>query len=370
VHTALQALAREHRRRIGVPVVAITGSSGKTTTKDVVSRVLSRHLRIASSAGNLNSQLGLPLCLLNDLGPEHELAVYEVGMSARGEIARLAGMIEPTIGAVTNIGPAHLEFLGSLDGVYEAKAELIDALPSDGRLVLNAQDVYAGRMRARFPGRTIMVSLGELSAASAEVIELEIQSSDLEGTRGRLRVGDESHDFCFPLLGRHLACSGLMAVAIGRELGLPVGALIEALAGCEPAKHRMEVRRGRVLVLDDCYNANPSSTRAALAFLAEVPYAGRKIAVLGDMLELGETGPESHRAVLAGLAETGFSRAILVGPLFAAAAAQVDGGERFLLAPDASAAAGIIAREVRPGDLVLLKGSRGIKLEELLAVLA
>lgn len=378
VREALQTLAAEHRRRIDIPVVAITGSSGKTTTKDVISRVLSRVRRTASSAGNFNSQLGLPLCLLNDLTKDHEVAVYEVGMSARGEIARLAGMIQPSIGAVTNVGPAHLEFLGSLDGVYEAKSELIDALPPGGLVVLNAEDDYGMRMRRRFAGRAVMVTQADPTAAFAPAspertqrMRLEVTHSGLEGTRGRLWIGDEDHAFHLPLLGRHLAYAGMMAVAIGRELGIPVQDLLEGLVECRPTTHRMEVRQGRVKVLDDCYNANPSSTKAALAFLEEVDHPGRKIAVLGDMLEMGETGPEAHREIVARVRDSRLSKVHLVGPLYAEAAESVGvaADPRFATHATTDALAAVLPASLEPTDLILLKGSRGIKLDKLLPLL-
>jgi UDP-N-acetylmuramyl pentapeptide synthase len=275
------------------------------------------------------------------------------------------------------VGPAHLEFLGSLDGVYEAKSELIDALPASGVVVLNAEDAYGTRMRRRFAGRAVMLTQAAPTAAFAEaapgktqVMRLAVSRSGLEGTVGTLEIGDESHAFHFPLLGRHLAYAGMMAVAIGRELGIPIADLLAGLGDCKPTTHRMEVRQGRVMVLDDCYNANPSSTKAALSFLEEVEHGGRKIAVLGDMLEMGETGPAAHREIVELLAGSKIAKVHLVGKLYADALAAVGSmGERFAAHPSTDALAAVLPASLEPTDLVLLKGSRGIKLDKLLPLL-
>lgn len=372
---ALQALAAWHRQRVGIPVVAVTGTNGKTTTKDVIAHVLGQQARVCASVGNLNSQLGMPLTLLNRMGREHQVGVFEVGMSARGEIARLCAVLKPDRGVVTNVGPAHTQFLGDVENVFRAKSELVEALPAAGRLYLNAECRFHARMRAAFAGEARRVSLHDASAD----LRLEVASVDLNGIRGKLHVRGEDapRELWMPIPGLHMAYPALFAVAVALDLGFDVSKAIESLASCRPAKHRMQVvGRGGVTILDDCYNANPPSTEALLDFVRALRHAGRKVLVLGDMLELGELALPSHRKIVERVvADRAFDRAWFVGPIYREAAAAVPAVAdalregRVRLAEDCEPVAGQLKDELSDGDLLVLKASRGIGLDQLLEAL-
>ena len=362
---ALQRLARWHREQIRIPVFAVTGTNGKTTTKEVVAHVLAAQLPVCASVGNLNSQLGMPLTLLNRLRPEHRVGVFEVGMSARGEIARLCSILQPDRGAVTNVGAAHTQFLGDVENVFRAKSELVEALPATGLLYLNAEDRYATRMREKFAGQARRVSLTDAAAD----LRLELTSVDLNGVRGILHVAGESpRPLWIPIPGRHMAYPALFAIAVARDLGLDLDASLAALATCAPAKHRMQVTaRGGVTIVDDCYNANPMSTEALLDFVGGVTHPGRKLLVLGDMLELGDLSLPSHRKILERVsAAPGFARSWFVGPIYREAAAGLPLPESMTLVPDREPVLAALKADLRDGDLLVLKASRGIGLDLLL----
>jgi UDP-N-acetylmuramoyl-tripeptide--D-alanyl-D-alanine ligase len=327
---------------------------------------------VCSSVGNLNSQLGMPLTVLNRMGTEHKAGVFEVGMSARGEIARLCKILKPDRGAVTNVGAAHTQFLGDVENVFRAKSELVEALPASGRLYVNAEDRFSARMQGAYAGVSRRVSLDDRGADYF----LEIEIVDLNGVRGKLHVKGEgkARALWIPIAGRHMAYPALFAVAVARDLGLDVDASLAALATCTPAKHRMQVTaRGGVTILDDCYNANPPSTEALLAFVRGVKHPGRKLLVLGDMLELGELAQPSHMKIMENVAgESGFAKAWFVGPIYREAAGklpavqeQIAGG-RIRLAESREPVLAELKTALVDGDLVVLKASRGIGLDWIL----
>lgn len=369
---ALQALAAWHRQQVGIPVVAVTGTNGKTTTKEVIAHVLGAQLPVCASVGNLNSQLGMPLTVLNKMGREHKVGVFEVGMSARGEIARLCTILKPDRGVVTNVGTAHTQFLGDVENVFLAKSELVDALPDGGRLYVNREDRFHERMEQRFAGAKTRVSLVDRSAPYF----LDVQSVDLNGLRGELHVAGVTgvKKLWMPIPGRHMAYPALFAIAVARDLGLDLDASLAALATCAPAKHRMQVvGRGGVTVLDDCYNANPPSTEALLEFVRGVPHQGRKMLVLGDMLELGDISLGAHRKIVERvLAEPGFARAWFVGPIYREAAEGLAGLQdamasgRVVMAESRDPVLGQLKSGLSDGDLLVLKASRGIGLDKIL----
>jgi UDP-N-acetylmuramoyl-tripeptide--D-alanyl-D-alanine ligase len=373
VPVALQALAAHHRRNIPIPMVAVTGTNGKTTTKEVIAHVLAAHLPVCYSVGNLNSQLGMPLTLLNNLRPTHRAGVFEVGMSAPGEIARLCRILQPTHGVVTNVGAAHTEFLGSVENVFRAKSELPDSLPKDGRLYLNAECGYHGRMRSNYKGISRVVSVRDTNAD----MFLEVDSADLLGTRGRVRVDGGWHSFAIPIPGRHMIYPGLFALSVCRDLGLDLATSLRALASSTPAKHRMQVfARGALTILDDCYNANPPSTLALLDFVRDVSHAGRKVLVLGDMLELGDLGRSSHAKVLEqAVGDERFNRIFVVGSLYREALADVPATQGALASGRLSQWDGAapllpsLRDALKDGDLLVLKASRGIGLDKLIDAL-
>ena len=362
---ALQELASWWRLRHDVRVVGITGSTGKTIAKEITADVLSRTLRTLRNEGNLNSETGLPMTLLR-LEPEHEVAVLEMSMYTVGEIARLAEISRPEVGVVLAVHPAHLERAGSIERIAQAKAELPQALPSDGLAVLNADDPRVAAMRGLTRAEVRTFGLG----ADADVRAADVVSRGLDGTEFTLRTpwGDRRATSAMP--GRHLVPHALAAAAVAQHFGVPLDEVVAALAAGSHAPHRMsevEAASGARLV-DDTYNASPVSMAAALDFLAETPLAPgrRRLAVLGDMLELGPDEERLHRQIGARVAGSA-DALVAVGKRgrWIAEAARAAGAGSVLTASDADEAAAVLERALAPGvgDLVLLKASRGIGLE-------
>ena len=367
---ALQELAAWWRVRHAVRVVGITGSTGKTIAKEITADVLSRGLVTLRNEGNLNSETGLPMTLLQ-LAPEHEVAVLEMSMYTLGEIARLAEIARPEIGVVLAVHPVHLERAGSIERIARAKAELPAALPHDGLAVLNADDARVAAMREVTAAevRTFGLSPG------ADVRADEIVSNGLAGTEFTVRApwGERRVRSATP--GRHLVPHALAAIAVAERLGIGLVDAAEALAAGSHAAHRMSVAEGAsgATLVDDTYNASPVSVAAALEFLAETPLAAgrRRIAVLGDMLELGPEEERLHREIGV-LAAASADAIVTVGPRgdWIADAAEA-AGARVARSADAVEAAAVLERDLVPGigDLVLLKASRGIGLDRAVEIL-
>jgi UDP-N-acetylmuramoyl-tripeptide--D-alanyl-D-alanine ligase len=357
---ALQRLGAAHRRRFAIPVIAITGSNGKTTTKELAATVLSARRRVLKPVGSYNNQWGVPLTLLA-LEPEHEAAVLEIGMNAFGEIAALAQLCQPTVGVVTSIAPAHLEGVGSVEGVQKAKGELVEAIPPDGVVVLNADDplVLALGARARGP----VVTYGQADRADVRLGDLALAD---RGLAFRLFAGGAKADVRLPLAGRHNAWHAAAAAAVGLALGVPLDETSAALALATPVKGRLVWRdAGGVRILDDTYNANPVSVRAAFDALREAPGGGRCWLILGDMLELGAHTETAHREVGTWAAELPVAGVVAVGPSMrlAAETARAAGcPEVATFASPEDAAAHLMPR-LAHGDRVLVKGSRGMRME-------
>jgi UDP-N-acetylmuramoyl-tripeptide--D-alanyl-D-alanine ligase len=357
---ALQRLGAFHRRRFAIPVVAITGSNGKTTTKELTATVLSARRRVLKPVGSYNNQWGVPLTLLA-LGPQHQAAVIELGMNAFGEIAALAQLCQPTVGVVTTIAPAHLEGVGSVEGVQKAKGELVEAIPPDGTVVLNADDPLVLALASR--ARTRVVTYGQADAADVRLGDVAASEA---GLAFRLVAGSTAADVRLPLAGRHNAWNAAAAAAVGLALGVPLDEAAVALGLAAPVKGRLVWREaGGVRVLDDTYNANPASMRAALDTLRDAPGAGRRFALLGDMLELGAQAETAHRDVGAWVAALPAAGLAAVGPGMRLAAAEA----RRAGCPDVAtfdapeAAAAYLAGRAARGDRVLVKGSRGMRME-------
>ncbi|MDP9467770.1 MAG: UDP-N-acetylmuramoyl-tripeptide--D-alanyl-D-alanine ligase [Chloroflexota bacterium] len=368
---ALQEVAAWWRARSKVRVVGITGSTGKTIAKEIVADVLARALRVLRSEGNLNSETGLPMTLLN-LEPWHEVAVLEMSMYTEGEIARLAEIARPEVGVVLAVHPTHLERAGSLDAIARAKAELPEALPSDGLAVLNADDPRVAAMRDGTAAAVRTFGLG----ATADVRATEIESHGVAGTSFTLRApwGERRLHSATP--GRHLVPHALAAAIVAQHFEVPLDDLKAALAQGSHAPHRMALveAAGGATVIDDTYNASPVSVAAALDFLAESPLAaGRhRYAVLGDMLELGPDEERLHRQI--GTMAAGVAEALIaVGERgrWIGEAAIAAGLPRVTIVRDADEARAAVDRDLAPGvgDLVLVKGSRGIELDRLVAAL-
>jgi len=357
--TALQSLAAHVRRRWGRTVVAVTGSAGKTTTKEAIAAALGARFRVLKSHGNLNNAFGMPLQLLR-LEPEHEFAVVEMGMNHADEIAALALIASPDWGVVTNVGTAHIEnFSEGQDGIARAKFELVAALPANGVAFLNADDPYVSQFGRGFQGRVVYFGAGP--CADPQVLGA---TEDLNGLHIRFRAGEREASLTLRLLGAHNASNALAGLAVALEAGVELDAAVAALAGLTAGD-----KRGQVLdidgatILNDCYNSNPEALRSMIQTLAARP-ATRRILVAGEMLEQGEHGPALHAACGRAAAEAGLDLVAGVGGnaehLATAACA---GGVAAIFLPDAEAAGRWLRGRLRPGDVVLVKGSRGVHLE-------
>lgn len=358
---ALQTLAAHVRRRWGKRLVGITGSAGKTSTKDAVAAVLAAKFSVLKSLGNLNNGFGLPLQLLR-LEPEHEYAAIEMGMNHAGEIAQLCRIAAPDWGVVTNVGMAHVEnFPDGQSGIARAKYELIEALPPNGVAFLNCDDRYVSQFGRDFPGETVYFGAGPCSDPlitrihEGQQLEIELIS---EGQEASLKLS---------LLGRHNAVNAAAAIAVGREAGVPLEAAIRALEELRPGD-----KRGQVLSIDgatiinDAYNSNPEALKSMIRTLAALP-AARRILVAGEMLELGDFAAELHSECGEAAAEAHID--IIVGVRGHAAdlvrgvtEAAVSGVATIFLR-DADTAGEWLKENLRAGDVVLVKGSRGVRLE-------
>ncbi|MHB8771698.1 MAG: UDP-N-acetylmuramoyl-tripeptide--D-alanyl-D-alanine ligase [Syntrophales bacterium] len=361
---ALGAIARAWRLRFPIPVVAITGSSGKTTTKELLAAIVSRSRSVLKTAGNLNNLIGLPLTLLG-LRPGHETAIVELGTNRPGEIGRLAAIAEPDVGLITNIGPAHMEGLGSLEGIREEKGDLLRVMAGRGTAVINRDDDAVAVLAQRWQGNRVTFGTGPDADLSAR----RIGRPAPDGVEFELVAGGGATPVRLAVPGRHNVMNALAAAAAAWALGFDRQAIAAGLAAFHPVPGRMEIRAlgtGARIVID-AYNANPASVREALLTLREVRGAGRGFAVLGDMLELGERAAELHGEVGALLAETSVERAYLKGPLsrFTAEGAQERGfpAERIVRFDDPGPVVADLRRHLGPGDWILIKGSRRMKME-------
>ena len=370
---ALQTLAREVRRRWGKRLVAVTGSTGKSTTKEMIAAILSRRFRVLRSPGNLNNDFGLPLALLG-LEPEHEVAVMELAMSAPGEIARLARLAEPQVGVVTNVAPAHLQFFDSVDAIARAKRELIDYLAttgSDAVAVLNQDDERVRKFAEGFPGRVLTFGFSENAAFRAA----EVNCAEGLGSVVRVTTPDWKSEFTLPLPGRHNVENALAAIAASSVFDILPEEIGKALAEFQNLHQRSEILTlpGEVTVINDCYNSNPLAMERMIETLAAWPGARRRIVVAGEMLELGPTSPELHRGVGRKCAQSGAAWVIAVqGDARFIMEGALEGGlppSRGRFFPDATSAGEFCQTIIAPGDVILVKGSRGVHLETVVEML-
>jgi len=360
--TALQTLATAVRKLWGKPLVGITGSAGKTTTKEAIAHVLAARFRVLKSEGNFNNHFGLPLMLLK-LEPEHDVAVIEMGMSHAGEIRALARIARPEVGVVTNVAPVHLEFFDSLAGIARAKYELIESLPASGTAVLNADDDFVSQFGRNFKGKVVTYG----TRAMADVRAENIQTRGAEGSEFDVVMPGAREHARLPLVGEHNVLNALAAVSVGVARGLTPSEAVGALATLAPPDKRGQVLQlGNITVINDCYNSNPKALDAMVDALAAMK-ARRRIVVAGEMLELGPAAEQMHRAAGQHIGEKRIDLLVAVRGL---AQAMVDGAlpagtqAEFVATPEE--AGEWLARETRDGDVVLLKASRGVKLEKAL----
>jgi UDP-N-acetylmuramoyl-tripeptide--D-alanyl-D-alanine ligase len=352
---ALQSMARSARVRWGGQVIGVTGSAGKTTTKDAIADLLSVEMKVGKTIGNLNNHVGTPLSILR-LPDDCQVAVLEMGMNHAGEIRALAEIARPNVGVVTNVGYAHTEYFDDgIEGVALAKRELIDALPADGTAVLNADDPRVAGFEAP---RTVTFGFSEGADVRAEKIELAPDGSRFEVDGVQFEV---------PLAGRHGVMNALAAIAVAGVYGLPPQRLAEAARSLRTGKMRGErLEIDGITILNDCYNANPEAVRAMLDVLGATP-APRRVAVLGEMLELGRTAEPLHREIGSYVAGRGID--VLIGIRGAsrhmvdeAVRAGMSGAAYFF--EDPQAAGDFVRGLAREGDAILFKGSRGVAVEK------
>jgi UDP-N-acetylmuramoyl-tripeptide--D-alanyl-D-alanine ligase len=360
---ALQDIAREVRRRSGARVVAITGSAGKTTTKELTAEFLAANYSVFRNKGNLNNHIGLPLSLL-ELRTRPEVAVVELGMNHPGEIRTLVGIAEPDVRVWTNVGDAHLGFFASADAIADAKGEILEGARQADLLVANADDPRVMAHVPRFAGRTITFGVSD----RADVRATGIQHRGLDGTAATVTTPHGQVHVSTPLLGLGNLSNVLAAAAVASELGISLDAIAERAATMRPAAHRGALLRlpGGVTLIDDSYNSSPAALKQSLATVAAASGSARKIAVLGEMLELGEHATRLHRECGRAAAEAGLDALITVGGDPAKQLA--DAARTAGLAPSSvihvatsAEAAELALQRVRPGDLVLVKGSRGTR---------
>ncbi|NLH50822.1 MAG: UDP-N-acetylmuramoyl-tripeptide--D-alanyl-D-alanine ligase [Myxococcales bacterium] len=364
---ALGELARGTLAERRLPVLAVTGSTGKTTTKEMLFEVLqaARPGKVLRNEGNFNNLIGLPLSVLK-IQPEHEVVLLEMGMSLRGEIRRLAEIARPTIGVITNVSAVHLEHLKTIGAVAQAKGELLENFGAGHIAVLNADDPRVASMGAGKPFRTIYFSLA--ADGPAEVKALAVEPKGFEGIAVTMEIAGRRADVYLATFGRHNVGNALAAAAAGHAFGVPLEAIVRGLEQFRPPAMRSRVLNiFGITVIDDCYNANPRSMDAALAALDELAGEGRKIAVLGDMFELGPEAEAAHRRLGRHAAKIGLDRLFLLGemsPLVAAGAREEKmDPQRIVLAGDHAAIVDELRRTGRRGDVILVKGSRGMRME-------
>jgi UDP-N-acetylmuramoyl-tripeptide--D-alanyl-D-alanine ligase len=359
---AYQTLAANYRRSLALKVLAITGSNGKTSTKDFAASVLARRFRVTKTEGNFNNHVGLPRTILEATSAD-QVAVWEIGMNHPGEIAALSKIAAPDAAIVTNIGVAHIEFMGSREAIAAEKGALAEAIETQGTVILNADDPFSEGIAART--RAKIVSAGTRGGA---VRAIEIRQS-ADGSEFTIVEGAHRCRAQLPVAGTHMVQNALLAVAAGRAFGLSIEECAAGLAAAPLTKARLQIKEiGGVQFLDDSYNANPDSMKAALRTLVELDAEGKRIAVLGEMRELGAESERGHREIGETAATLGVDQLITIGDAaeLIAEGARTAGLDKVSSARSTSEAAKLLSEMAEPGDLVLIKGSRAARTEEVI----
>ncbi len=361
---ALGRLGARYRRDFTLPVTAVGGSNGKTTTKELIASVLRQKLALLWSEASFNNEIGVPLTLLK-LEHSHQAAVLEAGTNHPGELAPLLRMMAPHFGVITNIAREHLEYFGDLPGVAREEGAMAEALPSEGALFVNGDNAWTETIIRRCRARVVRVGFGEANDWVARNIRVDDSGATFSV---QCRQPDLNGDYHIQLLGRHQVASALFALALGAELGLDRAAIKHGLAICAPPKMRLQLcRPGGIRVLDDAYNANADSMVAALQTLCDLPCAGRRVAVLGDMAELGESSRAAHAEVGQRAAEFRLDQLFTVGRQAGeiATAARRGGLRTVVEIPEVETAVRAVREFARPGNVVLIKASRAMRLERI-----
>jgi UDP-N-acetylmuramoyl-tripeptide--D-alanyl-D-alanine ligase len=365
--TALGKLGASYRDDYSLPVICVGGSNGKTSTKELIASVLRQKLNTLWSEASYNNDVGVPATLLK-LESCHQVAVLEVGTNHPGELKPLVEMVRPRYGVITSIGREHLEFFGDLAGVEKEEGALAEALPEDGVLFVHGDDSWAERMQNRTRARVVRVGTGARNDWRVVGFRMDSTGASFELQASR---NDFSGEYRIHLLGRHQVINSLFAIAIGAELGLDAELIRAGLVLCKPAKMRLQTWNWNgVFVIDDAYNANADSMRAALETLREFPCNGRRVAVLGDMAELGVQSIAAHQEVGQMTADCGVDRLFAVGKMSGhmADAATRSGLKDVSPYPDASSVGEALKIFLKPGDVLLLKASRSSRLERVMEI--
>lgn len=361
--TALQELAKAYRARFPVRLVGVTGTNGKSTTKEMIASITSTQFRTLKTQGNLNNHIGLPLSLLG-LQADHQVAVLEMGMSGRGEIRRLAQIAEPEIGVITNISEAHLVQLKNVKNAQKAKGELFQSLKQEGTAIVNADDPLVLELARSLRSKVVSFGIDN----PADIQATGIRQKDNEGFAVTVSLFEKTFPLHLPLLGYCNIYNALAAIAAASVLGLRPDQMAKGLESCSGLSQRGEIiRRGSMTLINDAYNANPGSMREALRILANYRAEGKKFFIIGDMLELDEFSEAAHIAVGEAIAQEPVDFLIAVGELSRLAAkAATDGGmpaNRVRAVGSQREAAEFLSERAGPGDVLLFKGSRGSKME-------
>jgi len=365
--TAYRQIAGAWRNRFNIPVIAVTGSNGKTTTKDLTAAALSGLGHVQKTSANFNNEVGVPMTLLG-LNEKHNAAVVEIGMRGLGQIETLAKVVKPTIGIVTNVSEAHIELLGSIENIARAKGELVEAIQSGGTIILNADNRHTAEMKNLAGAGVNVVTYGLENSADVTAKNILIGSVSTEFT---LSYGGEDFDFEIPMLGRHNVSNSLAAIAVGLTVGLNVEEIQRGISSLTTTKMRFEViRRDGLTIVNDAYNASPASMRVAIKTTSEI-YDGRLIAVLGDMLELGDISEKIHREIGAEVVENKFDTLITLGELgkFIAEGARSAGLKNVYTFDTHEDAAKKILELVRDGDTILFKASHVMHMEKIIELI-
>jgi UDP-N-acetylmuramoyl-tripeptide--D-alanyl-D-alanine ligase len=359
---AYQALAANYRRSLRLKVLAITGSNGKTSTKDFAASVLARRFRVTKTEGNFNNHVGLPRTIL-EASSDDEVAVWEIGMNHPGEIAALSKIAAPDAAIITNIGAAHIEFMGSREAIAREKGALAEAVKPEGTVILNAEDPFSQGIAARATAKVVFAGTTGGTVRANEI------SQSADGSEFTILEGAHRCRAQLPVAGLHMVQNALLAVAAGRAFGLSIEECAAGLAAAPLTKARLQIKQiGGVQFLDDSYNANPDSMKAALRTLVELDTEGKRIAVLGEMRELGVESERGHREVGETAATLGVDRLITIGDAakLIAEGARTAGLDKVSSARSTTEAARLLGEIAEPGDLVLIKGSRAARTEEVI----
>ena len=360
---ALQDLACYHRQRYDIPVIGITGSNGKTTTKDMTAAVLAARLRTLKTEANFNNEIGLPQTLLR-LDSSHQVAVVEMGMRGKGEIRELAAIALPSLAVITTVGETHIELLGSVENIAKAKAELVESIAANGTVVLNSDNPHVRAMAAKTSAKVVFFGLHDA----------DITACNIETNESGMTFDCCHQQVCFPVtlatFGKHNIYNALAAITVGLELGLTTDEVAQGIATFVPDAMRLHVEESnRFRLINDSYNASPLSMIASIEALRDIAAGGRTVAVLGDMLELGNIAVEAHRRIGKKLLESKVDVVVTVGDLAKNIEAEVlAGGGMAVPCENHEAARKVLLELLQPGDTILLKGSRSMKMEKLLDV--